>query len=206
MARAILLLSLFVSSIAFAAPASPIPVKENVTGVSQPDLTKRWWVWFFSFEPGQSPTADRTGAKCAERQDGPIWFLVGVTGGGSVKRTCHLPEGKTLFFPLVTYIFVPNGAGSCTEMILQARESTDGAKLFAELDGEPIGELEKHRVTSGNCFDAGEKSPGHMSLWPAASNGYWLALPPLSKGQHKLHYGGTVPTLNQDVTYTLIVE
>jgi hypothetical protein len=189
-----------------AAPA-PIPIKEPVAGIAQSELTKRWWQWGLSLSPSESPLSDPTGAKCTAGQEGPIWFLAGMMGGAPTQRTCHIPAGKSLFFPILTYVFVPQDQSSgCTDMIRSAREATDGPSLFAELDGEKIPDLDKRRVTSGNCFNAGERRPGEPMIGPAAANGYWLAFPPLSPGRHKLHFGGVLPTLKQDLTYTLIVD
>ncbi|MGZ4853009.1 MAG: hypothetical protein ACXV3D_07480 [Halobacteriota archaeon] len=59
---------------------------------------------------------------------------------------------------------------------------------------------------SPQCFKLpgdGSSAPG---IGPAASNGYWLAVNPLSKGRHTLRIGGNLPSLSQEIRYTLIVE
>jgi len=203
---AALALILFSADALCAAPA-PIPPDESVAGIAQKDLATRWWQWGLSLPPDESPLTDRTGARCTAEQEGPVWFLAGVVGDAPAQRVCHIPAGKTLFFPVITYIVsTTDDASGCADMIRSARKVTDSAELFAELDGAPIGDLEKHRVSSANCFYAGEKRPGYPRIGPAAANGYWLAFAPLPKGRHKLHFGGTLPTLQQDITYTLIVE
>jgi hypothetical protein len=197
------------SAIAQDAAVAPLAAKDPVAGVSQPELTKRWWQWAGSFEGSESPVSDRTGARCKAGQEGPIWFLAGVFGSDPAQRLCHVPSGKFLFFPVINYIVMPTSQGSlsCSEAIKSAREITDApSKLFAELDGKSIEGLAQHRVASPACFNVGEKAAGQPMISPSASNGYWLALPPLAKGRHKLHFGGALPELQQDMTYTLIVE
>ncbi len=34
------------------------------------------------------------------------WFLAGTFGGSPVERTCTMPAGRWLFFPLVNYVFL----------------------------------------------------------------------------------------------------
>jgi hypothetical protein len=78
--------------------------------------------------------------------------------------------------------------------------------LFAELDGRSFGRLDEHRVASDGCFDLAARAQGAPKMEPSASDGYWLALPPLPKGKHTLRFGGSLPSLRQDLVYTLIVE
>ena len=190
------------------AASSPIPAKDTVAGISQPQLTMRWWQWAASFSGSESPISDRSGRLCGAGQEGPVWFLAGVFGSEPVQRTCHVPAGKSLFFPVINYIVMPNGASAgCSDNVRTAREMTDSPiRLFAQIDGQPVPSLEQHRVASPGCFNPGERAPGHPMLAASASDGYWLALAPLAPGRHQLHFGGVLPTLAQDVTYTLIVE
>src|SRR5437773_9144834 len=43
---------------------------------------------------------DTSGKYCALDQSGPLWYLAG-TAGGAVVRSCSVPAGKALFFPLI---------------------------------------------------------------------------------------------------------
>ncbi len=60
------------------APALPDIAK--VEGISQPELTNRWWQWAGSFEYADSPVSDATGERCGAGQEGPVWFLAGTYG------------------------------------------------------------------------------------------------------------------------------
>jgi hypothetical protein len=37
-------------------------------------------------------------------QRGPVWLLAGTFSGGSATRSCSIPQGEWLFFPVVNYV------------------------------------------------------------------------------------------------------
>ena len=190
--------------------ASPLAADASVAGISQPDLTKRWWQWASSFETSESPVADPTGERCGAGQEGPVWFLAGTYGSAPAHRKCHVPAGKYLFFPLINYVVMPTCAecrNTCDDTRATARAMTDRPMgLFAELDGRSFAGLEAHRVAASGCFNLAERVPGAPEIAPTASDGYWLLLPPLAKGEHALRFGGSLPSLRQELVYTLVVE
>jgi hypothetical protein len=67
-----------------------------------PMFTSEWWQWALSIPSSQNPLLDRTGEKCMWGQRDFVWFLAGVSGGGSTTRACSVPEDKTLFSPSPT--------------------------------------------------------------------------------------------------------
>src|SRR5215472_7436667 len=75
-------------------------------------LSVEWWQWVYSIPVSDNPLADATGAHCMVGQRGEVWFLVG-NGGGTTTRTCTIPEGVELFFPVVNQSFFdsPNACG-----------------------------------------------------------------------------------------------
>jgi hypothetical protein len=121
-----------------------------------------------------------------------------------------VPAGKYLFFPLINYVVMPSncsGCLSCEQATASARQITDDVMgLFAELDGNALPALEEHRVASAACFDIAARSRSSVKIEPTASNGYWLLLPPLAKGRHTLRFGGSLPSLRQELIYTLLVD
>jgi len=51
---------------------------------------------------GVNPVTDTTGQFCATGQKGAVWFLAGTFGvPSSVSRTCTVPAGQALFFPVI---------------------------------------------------------------------------------------------------------
>jgi hypothetical protein len=187
-------------------------------------LSADWWEWVASIPTPENPLLDTTGAECAVGQHGPVWFLTGIFGGSSpthVVRTCTVPAGKDIFFPVANSIFF-NTPGVCGQprnlsySVEQARQyATEGltsAARTAELDGTAIQSIQ--RVASvpfsvslpeDNIFDAvclsynlGNLPAGTYA--PAADDGYYVLLTGLTPGKHTLRFQvrGVL-----DVTYKL---
>jgi hypothetical protein len=158
-----------------------------------------------SFGDAPSPVRDLTGELCAAGQEGEVFFLAGTFERRPIHRTCKVPAGKYVFLPLVNYIVMPDGMAPCADLASTARAMTDDPlRLFAELDGLELPDLAKQRLATSRCFNVNATSGGAKLL--SASNGYWLMLKPLSPGRHTLHFGGVLPSLRQDLTYTLLVQ
>ena len=79
-----------------------VPADEPIAGLTQEDWSRVWWQWAATFERYQSPVADPTGELCASKQSGDVWFLAGTYGTARTIRTCMVPRGKHLFFPIST--------------------------------------------------------------------------------------------------------
>jgi hypothetical protein len=185
---------------------------EAVAGRSQSDWSKAWWQWAGSFDQSDSPVADRTGVNCRLKQSGPVWFLAGTYGSARTIRTCTVPRGKYLFFPLINYVVMPDNetarcAYCCPSFVASAKSITDHPSfLVLDLDGRRVEGLAKHRQATSECFDMGELANPPFRIFPSAANGYYVMLRPLSPGKHVLNFGGVLPGMSQAVTYTLLVE
>jgi hypothetical protein len=196
-----------------AAPGAP-PIGPAPT----PELTAQWWQWaMMHFEDG--PVEDLTGARCAEGQQGEVWFLAGGFGSSKIRRSCTVPNGKALFFPLVnmSYFRQPGRTGlSCAQAQQAAALNNDTAiALFAELDGAPYDISDARRIKTRECFNIFARSPSDgppFNGYPSASDGFWLMLRPLSPGRHTLKFGGRYNSPNaygrmiQDIEYELIIR
>lgn len=205
------LLSLSVPVLSLAAdPVTPdilVPPAEKVAGRTQAEWSGAWWQWAASFENAESPVADRTGAKCDRGQDGEVWFLAGTYGSQRTIRKCTVPAGTYLFFPLVNYVVFPREGLSLScgmAMSSAARQTAEVSSLVLEVDGKLYKNLEKHRQATIRCFDLAERAGG--GLEPAAGNGYYIMLRPLSPGTHTINFGGVLPDISQAITYTLTVK
>src|SRR5437867_9117304 len=77
------------------------------------ELSTQWWQWALSLPPSVNPQTDTTGEDCVVGQRGSTWFLAGVFGGGTASRTCSIPQGTTLFFPIINSVNIntPNVCG-----------------------------------------------------------------------------------------------
>jgi hypothetical protein len=60
----------------------------------------RWWQYVFGIPADQNPISDTTGKFCHVGQWGPVFFLAGANGG-TVTRSCDVPEGLGLFLPII---------------------------------------------------------------------------------------------------------
>lgn len=207
--RIAVLLALGAPGYAGAQGTALVPPGEAIDGVSQSELSIKWWQWAASFDPWESPVADKTGSKCGARQEGAVWFLAGTFGTARTTRTCKVPSGRTLFFPLANYIvYAPPGSRrGCMALMAEAASLTDSpSALVLELNGVRLDVPAAHRQASAGCFNLETRRKEPEGLGPAASNGYYVALKPLPKGSHTLNFGAILPSIQQAVTYTLIVD
>lgn len=188
-------------------------------------LSAEWWQWALSIPTLENPQLDSTGKKCMIGQQGSVWFLAGVFGGGEATRTCSVPEGKELFFPIANSVNfnTPNVCGQGSENISVedlrdfSADFIDGiTEVSVELDGKSTGSV--RRVLSkvfevalpgDNVFDPlcnpdFDVPAGIFS--PAVDDGYYVKLEHLEIGAHTLHLRAETATgVAQDVTYNLTV-
>lgn len=205
----LLALALFYCLPTKAAEPLLVPPDESIAGLNQSEWSRSWWQWAGSFEHSESPIADRTGSLCASKQSGDVWFLAGTYGTRRTVRTCTVPRGKHLFFPLINYVVAPaeNGSTNCMSVMSTAARMTDqAANLLLEVDGVRHPDLAKHRQPTRGCFDLGLLAEPKARIFPSAANGYYVMLRPLPPGTHTLNFGGALPSMLQAVSYTLIVE
>ena len=189
---------------ALPAQAQLIPPGRAIAGATQEEWSKRWWHWALSFDEDNSPVADDDGSRCAQGQSGPVWFLAGTYEARRVTRSCRVPAGKTLFFPLVNFIAFPpeDEREACASLMLRAEEETDApAALVLDVNGKRFQALDAHRQATRGCFLVAPQDDA-----PAAGNGYYVAYGPLKPGRYTLNFGGILPSLSQAVTYTLDVR
>jgi hypothetical protein len=190
-------------------------------GIPYAEYAGMWHRWLISAPQPVNPATDPTGKNCAQNQAGPVWFLAGTTGGSAV-RTCAIPAGKAILFPVMgsecDYASYPS-AKSEPQLVLCAQADDNRAiNLQASIDGVNLKQLDKYRATSPHpmnvTFPANNlfgSPPGQTQL---IGDGYWVFLQPLSPGKHELHFSGLTPgnpttgTTNFaiDATYHLTVQ
>jgi hypothetical protein len=178
-----------------AAQTATTPVldpQQKVDGVSQAEYAERWWQWATRLPDGVRAYQDPSGAQCGMNQSGPVWFLAGTEGTMRVSRQCDVPSGHFIFFPVITMI-VHAGPGrpiDCKTAQAHVRDNNDHlAEASVMLDGRVIQQVDLHRIRSARCFDAytnAQYLEHHEAYVPAAIDGYWNMLGPLSEGTHHL--------------------
>jgi hypothetical protein len=226
LAVAILVLGALIFASIEALAAGPQSVQ---LGQSAKELSAEWWEWAYSIPPSVNPIIDTTGEDCVVGQRGDVWFLAGSTGtGGAVTRTCSVPEGKLLFFPVlnVSTFNSPNACGQGPEnfTVKQMRgvlaPIMDGAtNMSVTLDGRLVRNIQRVR---SEVFEVSLPPKDNLYLFfvnydpnqlpcagvysPAVDDGYYAHLDPLPAGAYKLKIHGEIPpSFLLDVTYNLTV-
>jgi hypothetical protein len=194
-------------------------------GLTYAQWSARWWQYTTSTSSVNDCTVNQPG------EFGPVWFLAGTTGGSSV-RSCTIPAGKAILFPImnaeqsVAEATSYYGGSSCpvvdavygaSDRALQAcaRAQMDHANVLeASVDGVELQNLYAYRVHSPsfNLLDvAGNAENMPAGLNRAASDGYWILLHALTPGYHTIHFHGAAYFPNQhnilvtDTTYSINV-
>lgn len=199
---------------------SPAVAKSSV---AWSQLSAEWWQWVLSIPPSVNPLLDTTGDECMVGRHGSNWFLAGSWVGGPVTRDCDIPQGATLFFPVINEINFDTpgqcGQGAALPSSFYRALSAafvDGAtNLSVALDGQPAGPM--HRTQSqvfevalpdDNIF-VGACTPDLTGgiYSPAVDDGYYVRLNPLAVGAHTLHIHAEQATagFTLDITYNLNV-
>jgi hypothetical protein len=187
--------------------------------------TAQWWQYAISIPTSVNPLIDTTGADCMVGQRDPIWFLVGTFFGGTAARTCTIPAGEWLFFPVINSVQfnTPNICGqggnmNVAELRAAAAPFIDAAtNMSVHVDGKAVKNLMRIKsdvfatiVPTDNIFNAPCGGPGTVPAGvysPSVDDGYYVLLKPLSVGNHSLHIHAEVPSQSfvLDVTYNLTI-
>jgi len=152
--------------------------------------------------PSKNPIDDPDGAECARNQPKDLWFLAG-THGGTATRTCRLPSGTSIYFPVLNQICAASaGSGAaavdeCTGAADQASATLDGHSLkITEADSGGVFDFVA-KANSSTGFDQGST---HAVAW-----GLWVGPVPLTDGKHVLHFEAAAGSFSLAVTYHLQV-
>ncbi|MFE3830904.1 signal protein [Streptomyces sp. NPDC059092] len=158
-------------------------------------LQGRWWTWASTEPERTNPVADQDGNACERNQPQDVWFLAG-TFGTRAERTCSIPAGVPLAFPLLNRIGEP---ADCAGFMRMAEGSAvlDGRKIDPETyRGEPI----EVRSVADNPVT------GRGGSFTTTGCGLWVQLPPLEPGEHTLTIRGRSGDFVTGVDYALTVE
>ena len=186
-----------------------------------------WWTWALGLPGTDHPIA---GGPCAAGQAGEVFFLAGNFGGVET-RTCTVPAGKALMFPILNSLCYPRpeqqGCATPTttaELVECAAAPFDGGApitLEVTLDGVAIDAPATYRVGTGQF--SWPAPPFAEDEWLApllgpigvnqcglpegdrfgVGDGYWMMLRPLAPGAHALRIVGATGGFSLDVTYQL---
>lgn len=185
----------------------PIESTQAYAGKSFDEWTAEWWRWFYRAPGSTHPEFDPDGRYCNVAQDpaSPVFFMTGGNNGAST-RTCPIPAGKAILFGM------QNGEAdnACLTMGLATAEKlrTDNQTFLDTIDRSSIkatfdGCSLESRAYKQSPFSFSYTVPAGDNVYlaqgvndckgvvdPAFSAGYWIMLPPLKVGQHKLDFSG----------------
>ena len=197
------------------------PINSKPFGKTYGEWSATWWQWAVLTPTEKSPLKDNIGVNCAQSQSGPVWFLAGTFGGAAV-RTCTIPAGKAVMFPIYnaecSYVEYPQYKTE-SELRACAKDQADKVtNLDASIDGLKIEDLQQKYRAQSPLFDLKLPNNNVFGLSPgptkSVADGFWIILQPLSVGKHELHFSGasvdftSSGTLNfaTEVTYHLIMQ
>jgi hypothetical protein len=216
------------------------PVGASPYGKSYGEWSAEWWKWCYSLPVDHHPLFDT--ADCSAGQSGPVWFLGGtftlITGEdgsviGQATRTCSVPTGKALFFPILnTECSTAEGNGETEEALrgcatfYGSAVENPNSNLECTVDGAAVNDVLGFRMQSplfvygplpeNNILQSFGLDAPVGTTSPAVSDGVFLMLAPLSKGDHTIHFSGSSIFTQEvhgfdfvfrlDITYHLTVE
>jgi hypothetical protein len=216
------------ASVLLAGSPNIVPLSANVHGKAYGEWSGAWWQWVYAQPNSTSPVTDTTGEFGAMGQAGSVWFLAG-TYGTAVERTLTVPSGKFLFVPIINTIWinVPELGDNpwSDEQREFAREYIapfiDNAyNLKCVVDGVEVPNVATYRCATPDGKEYMVTFPTDDNPWapwlkagtygPCVDDGIYLMLPPLTPGQHTIHFtaasvSGTTP-FALEVTYNLTVQ
>ena len=191
-------------------------------------LAAAWWQWALSKPAEDSPlfggdptySEEQCNGEPVTTTQGETWFLSGAPGATPaeriVERTCSVPAGTQLFFPVVNYAWVFTDPETDTDKL--ARESVQGFMrgLLSDPDFSMVVTVdgaEVHRIVRAKSHFFDVQLPENnvfgepAGTYRALADGFWVKLPPLSGGEHTIHWVVSAPNsgFSQDITYHLTV-
>jgi hypothetical protein len=207
-------------------PDSPLAFSSDSRpyGLSISEWSEQWWRWALSAPTAENPILDLTGEKCGVNQDGHVWYLPSLFGGGmDVTRECTVPHNRALFVPLSSTLndypcpdpdFQP-APGQTLEAFL-----TDGARanedrvveLSLSVDGTVIDDLFSTRATTPLFHFTADPSLT-SSVDPcltgsdqvAVADGFYVIVKPLPAGSHEVVFHAATARVSTVLTFHLTV-
>jgi hypothetical protein len=202
------------------------PIASKPQGQTYGRWAVEWQQWLYGIPAAVNPLTDSTGAFCDQRQVGEVWFLVGSTSTTPVSRNCHIPAGKSLFFPLINTgygAFLNDPADTRTEAYVRAAGSCSlPASINVKIDGVKVRNPNRYftgssgsqspffniQLSPNNLYGFDETVVPELVFSPSAEQGYYLFVLPLTTGSHTIHWtaSGCTPGNSLDITYNLTVS
>ena len=192
-------------------------VAAEATTSSFTDTGGRYWTWSLTQPAATNPLTDTTGEFCGQGQSGDTWFLAGTLSSKRVTRTCTIPTGKKVVFPVVNsayFAFAADPPEQRTEEFVRSQVAfvkDQATGMQVRIDGQSLPtariQYEESRLfaitlPADNLFGL----PAGFRLDPSVDAGYYVHLDRLEPGPHSVRFHGVLPnSITVDVTYPLTV-
>ena len=213
------------TSTASAGQPNIAPIHSHPYGQTYGEWAADWWQVALETPASVNPFTDDHGEHCEQGDMENVWFLFGsLTPDITIERSCEIPVGTALFFPLLTVFYGAflDDPDRTEEFIRRQVECAETAAqtLQFEFNGEPVSGLDRFFEPSGsfyevqlpedNIFDATEDDILELKLSPSVDAGFYLLLRPLPPGTYQLHWEGAAEgcsfgDFTQNVTYHLTI-
>lgn len=209
------------------------PPDSRPYGSTYAEWGAKWWQWLLSVPAATNPNLDLTGLDCSKGQTGQVWFLAGTfdSNAGAIRRTCAVPTGVSLFFPIQDTLFGAGAGdcltpginpGPCQEDALRAAAAANQDNpqvLSAIVDGVSLQQLTRYRFQSPffaytlpdeNVLQALGVPDPKGTYFPAVTDGYWIMLTPLTPGTHTIQImaianAAVANSFPVNITYKILV-
>ena len=194
------------------------PIQSHPYGQTYAEWAADWWQVALETPAPVNPFTDTGGENCEQGDMGNVWFLFGsLTPNTIIERSCEIPVGTALFFPILTvfygaFLACPDPAADSTncdpdelrteEFIRQQVECAETAAptLLFQFNGESVSGLDQFfkpsaffydvQLPEDNIFGATEDDILELKLSPSVDAGFYLLLRPLPPGTYELHWEG----------------
>ena len=144
-----------------------------------------------------------------------MWFYAG-TFGTNAESDCTVPAGKMIFMPVYNWIFgaavydceptVPGVPCHVPTLRAKAAAAVNAAETVeVTIDGELVQDIWDYREVCPEPFEVTLPENAVFGLpagtfFPHVTDGFWLMLTPLSKGEHTLRAYVSAPSVQLEFT------
>jgi hypothetical protein len=190
-------------------------------------LAAKWWAWVIGED--LVPLNESDAVDCAVGQQGNTWFLAGANFpdplGSPVTeflRTCEIPAGTKLFFPVINaFAAGPPAHTACTLEPERTQKqkaehqqcladfldaNVDPDTLTAFVDGDPASIVRARSALFPLDLDADNPFGAPAGHYLETADGYWVLLDPLPPGEHTIAFTAEFAGDSAiDVTYEITI-
>ena len=213
------LVALLGATVALAANPNPgvFPIQSKPYGQTYGQWSARWWQYAFQQPNLNICATDKPGSR--------VTFLAGTADGTIADRSCTVPVGNAIMFPILNVEWSvveaeaqqqatpgqscllpgqPNGTNDAALQACATAQANHVTKLEAKVDGVSLQGLSNYRAvsppfnfTSAPGNPLGVCQPGGCDSHGVA-DGFWIMLTPLRPGTHTIQFSGEAffPELN----------